>query len=243
MADFREADMMAKVVAGVESYMLHVEFESSYKSNIAMQKRMLRYYAYMRWNTDLPIYQIVAILKEPEIRKITSQMHSTVQGLDVLKYQYRVVKVYEMDKKQILQERKVVLYPLRIFMKHDGETEEEHIRECLQVTEMLEDKDYYFLTRECLRKKYRKSQYEPWIKEEIIMQSTLGRDIYEKGLEQGVGKGFSTTLIKLLTQRFGVLPDELKEQIRNLDVETLDSLLGGVMKYQNLEEVNRLLNP
>ncbi len=88
-----------------------------------------------------------------------------------------------------------------------------------------------------------------------MMDSTFGRETYEKGyerglelglekgLQHGMGNGLSSILIKLLTKRFGILPKELKDQIRQLDVETLDFLLGGVMEYQNLEEVKQLMKP
>ena len=36
-------------------------------------------------------------------------------------------------------------------MKHEGESEEEHIRECLAAVETLPDADYYFLLVECLK--------------------------------------------------------------------------------------------
>ena len=36
-------------------------------------------------------------------------------------------------------------------MKYEEETEEEHIQECLRAVEDLEDKDYYYLTVQCIK--------------------------------------------------------------------------------------------
>lgn len=57
---------------------------------------------------------MLVVLKKPEnIKNIQGSFESTVQDLDILKYNYKVVKAYEIDKSEILKEGKVVLYPLR----------------------------------------------------------------------------------------------------------------------------------
>ena len=114
-------------------------------------------------------------------------------------YDYEVVKIYEFNKHEVDRANKPVLVPLRVFMKHPGETEEEHIQECLRVAESLEDKDYYFLTEQCMRKLYQKSQYEPHVKGEILMQSTLYREPFEKGMEKGMEKGLEKGMINMLS--------------------------------------------
>ena len=42
--DMIEMDFLAKVNINEESFILHIEFESAYKSNTEMLKRMLKYY-------------------------------------------------------------------------------------------------------------------------------------------------------------------------------------------------------
>jgi hypothetical protein len=64
--DMREMDYLAKIKLNQENFILHVEFESAYRSNIEMQKRMLRYYTYIKWHNDLPIYQVLVLLKKPD---------------------------------------------------------------------------------------------------------------------------------------------------------------------------------
>ena len=57
---------------------------------------------------------MLVVLKEPEnVKNIQGSFESTVQDLDILKYKYKVIKAYEIDKNEILKEGKVVLYPLR----------------------------------------------------------------------------------------------------------------------------------
>lgn len=245
--DMREMDFLAKVNLNKESFILHIEFETVYKSNTEMMKRMLRYYTYIKWHNDLPIYQVLVVLKKPKnVKNIKSSFESTVQDLDVMKYNYKVMKAYEIDKKEILKQKNIVFYPLRVFMKHDGETEKEHILECLSVVENLEDTDYYFLTVECLKKLYQTSEYEEFVKEEIYMSSALYKEPYEKGIEEGLGLGetraLARTLTKLLLKRFGILTEDLRNGIQKLDATTLEILIDNIDGYNNIEDVKKYIH-
>ncbi len=188
--DMREMDFLAKIDIDPEDFILHIEFETAYRSNNEMMKRMLRYYTYIKWHNDLSIYQVLVVLKKPKnVKNIQDCFESKVQDLDILKYKYKVIKVYEIDKNEILEEGKIVLYPLRVFMKYEEKTEEEHIQECLRAVEDLEDKDYYYLTVQCIKKLYKGSEYEVYVKEEILMQSVLYQEPFDKGKKEGIEKG------------------------------------------------------
>lgn len=135
-------------------------------------------------------------------------------------------------------------------MKHEGETEEDHILECLAAAEGLQDTDYYFLTVECLKKLYQTSEYESFVKEEIYMSSALYREPYEKGLKDGEIKGeikgetkaLSRTALKFLIKKFGVIPDDLKEGIQKLDASTLEIIIDNILEYESLEEVKKYIH-
>jgi hypothetical protein len=152
MADMKKPDYLAKIKLRGEHFILHMEFETNYRSNKEMQRRMLRYYTGLYWHEDLPIVQAVIILKEPTVKEISDGIESTVLGQNVIKHHYRVVKLYAMNKYDILDKQVVALYPLRVFMQHAQETPLEHIKECLDVAEKTSDPDFYFLTVECSRK-------------------------------------------------------------------------------------------
>ena len=190
------------------------------------------------------------VLKKPtNVKNIEGGFKSTVQDLEVMQYRYKVIKAYEIDKYEVLKEKQVVLYPLRVFMKHEGESEEEHIMECLRVVEDLPDTDYYFLLVECLKKLYEKGKYEKFVKEEIYMSSVLYKEPYEKGFEEGELKGKLegrkeekvNTAIKFLTKRFGILPAKVRNRLQELDLSTLDVILDKVLEYKDLEEVKKYI--
>ncbi|MDP4178591.1 MAG: hypothetical protein Q8900_09660 [Bacillota bacterium] len=252
MADMNKADYIAKVNLKNEKFILHMEFESNFKSNSEMIKRMLRYFIYIYQNEDLPIYQVLVILKEASTKNILDGFESTVQNELIMKYKYKIVKVYEFNKYDFTKEGKEVLFPLRVFMKHGNETDEEHIAECLQLTESLEDKDFYYLTAECIKKYYSKDKFEKvkkFIKEEIYMSSALFKDPYEygveKGIEKGIEKGSKQELLKnvtkLLTKKFGILPSEIRVKIEKSEAYNLEIILDEIFNLEKLADVLKFL--
>lgn len=68
---------------------------------------------------------------------------------------------------------------------------------------------------------------------------------WEKGLAQGLEKGKSDALartaIHLLTERFGKLPQDMKDAITKSDITSLQLLLSNIFRYETLEDVNKYL--
>jgi hypothetical protein len=245
MADMKKPDYLAKIKLHGEYFILHMEFESAYKSNNEMQRRMLRYYSNLYWNEDIPIKQVLVLMKEPKISNITNGVKSVVMGENVIEHFYSVVKLYKMDKYEVLEKQITSLYPLRVFMEHKGESSEEHIRECLDVAEQVNDPDYYFLTVECSRKLFGAEILEKIVKEAIYMASALYKTPYEAGKTEGKieGKieGKAEILVKQLTKKFGILPTDIRNKISKADVYYLDLIAESVFDLQSLDDALKYL--
>ena len=67
----------------------------------------------------------------------------------------------------------------------------------------------------------------------------------EKGMEKGIGQGetkaLQKTVIKLLTKKFGVLPEDIREKISKLDAITLEIIIGDIFEYESLEDINKYI--
>ncbi|GLI51922.1 transposase [Tepidanaerobacter syntrophicus] len=67
----------------------------------------------------------------------------------------------------------------------------------------------------------------------------------EKGLEEGLEKGKVTALaktaLKLLSRKFGPLPEELKSKISKLDAVTLEVIIDGIFDYESLDDVKKYI--
>jgi predicted transposase/invertase (TIGR01784 family) len=73
-------------------------------------------------------------------------------------------------------------------------------------------------------------------KEEGIIQGI------EKGIEKGEAKALGKTAIKLLTKKFGTLPEELKIELSKLDSATLEVIIDDIFEYKNLEDIKKYIH-
>ncbi len=74
---------------------------------------------------------------------------------------------------------------------------------------------------------------------EVLM--TLAERFVEKGIEKGETNALVKTAIKLLTKKFGNLPEEVKTKISKLDNSTLEIIIEGIFEYKSLDDIKRYL--
>jgi predicted transposase YdaD len=265
MTDMKKPDYVAKIKLHGEYFLLHMEFESSFRSNIDMQRRMLRYYSNLCWNEELPILQAVVLLKESGVKNISNGLNSSIFGKEVLKHHYEVIKLYEMDKYEILKSKATALYPLRVFMKHRGESPIEHLKECFAAAETINDPDFYFLTVQCGGRLYGEEMLKIIVKEAIYMASALYLNPYEKGKMEGKiegklegksegklegklegkteGKleGKTDLILRQLFKKFGIVPLDIKDKIGEAEQYQLDLIAEGIFDFQSIDDTRKYL--
>ena len=108
----------------------------------------------------------------------------------------------------------------------------------------MEDPDYYFLTVECGKKLYGTDLISRIIKEAIYMSSVLYKHPYEKGKEDGITEGMEKgernelikTVIKLLTKKFGMISDEIREKIKSADIYKLELITENIFEIKTPDE-------
>ncbi|MEZ0537302.1 Rpn family recombination-promoting nuclease/putative transposase [Caldicellulosiruptoraceae bacterium PP1] len=70
------------------------------------------------------------------------------------------------------------------------------------------------------------------------MQEGIKKGI-EKGIEKGETMALVKTAIKLLTKKFGIIPNELKEKLQELDATTLEIIVENILDIERLDELNK----
>ena len=63
----------------------------------------------------------------------------------------------------------------------------------------------------------------------------------EKGIQQGERRKSLNYAIKLLTKKFGKLPEEYKEKLNNADIEILDLIIEEIFSLESLDNVDKYL--
>jgi hypothetical protein len=71
---------------------------------------------------------------------------------------------------------------------------------------------------------------------------TLAEVLREEGVAKGEIKTLIKMAIKLLTQKFGVMPAEYSEAITKLDSTNLEILIDGIKGFEDLDDVKKFLD-
>lgn len=75
---------------------------------------------------------------------------------------------------------------------------------------------------------------------EILKQE--GREEGElRGIEKGENRALAKTAIRLLTKRFGTLPEDARLKIEKLDTVTLEIIIDEILEYKSLEDAKKYL--
>ncbi|WP_346200975.1 Rpn family recombination-promoting nuclease/putative transposase [Caldifermentibacillus hisashii] len=89
-------------------------------------------------------------------------------------------------------------------------------------------------------------QIETTFPEGSEVAMTLADILREEGMQEGLQKGrqegvqaLSKIALQQLTDKYGTLPEDLKENIRQADLATLETILQNIFKYQNIDEVKK----
>ncbi|MCM3798036.1 Rpn family recombination-promoting nuclease/putative transposase [Caldibacillus thermoamylovorans] len=61
----------------------------------------------------------------------------------------------------------------------------------------------------------------------------------EKGRQEGASQALAKTALQQLTEKFGALPEDLKEDIKEADLATLETILQNIFKYQSIDDVKK----
>ncbi len=74
---------------------------------------------------------------------------------------------------------------------------------------------------------------------EVLM--TLAERFVEKGMEKGETNALVKTAIKLLTKKFGNIPEEVRTKISKLDNSTLEIIIEGIFEYKSLDDIKKYI--
>jgi len=154
---------------------------------------------------------------------------------------------------------KILLTLLRDIFTKDGEKLEESILRSIHYLNELEDRQtgteyletimrYVFSAGKSLTKRNINKmihQIETNYPEGSEVTMTLAEMWMEEGREEGREEGgvaaLSETTIQLLTEKFGKVPQDIKDDILNSDMATLKLMLFNIFRYESIEDVRRYI--
>lgn len=236
----RIADYLAKVKKGDSEFILHIEFESSYKDNIRI--RMLNYYSRLVKKYKLPVYQVVIYLNPKDANKdIPNTYYDDFLNQKHIN-QYHVIKVGDIDPNLILNNKWYGLYPLLPLTKNANIKESLEIINKAEVSEKLK-KNLYFCAVILGGLKYKQDFLKTIIQEDFMKESSMYQYLFKEVEENAFKKGRVADILLVIKKRFKRVPKRISTKIRAIkDTSTLEELLIAAVEAKTIKDFEKKLN-
>lgn len=209
---------------------LHLEFQVKAASTPPLPLRMLDYWVRLYRRYNLPVTQVIILLKE------TSIVIPEVFAVEQTRHSYRVIKMWEQDPELLLQD--TALLPLASLCRA-SEPNRLLTRVAEQVAniETTAQKGQITACTEILAGlRFDDNLIKQLFREDVMQESVVYQRILREGLQQGLEQGLKTSIIDALHSRFDVVPENLIEQLAPLTLERLQQLNRQAWTCQTLEE-------
>ncbi|MCC5604925.1 Rpn family recombination-promoting nuclease/putative transposase [Nostoc favosum] len=213
-----------------ENRILHLEFQTTPKSETPIPLRMLDYFVRLVRQYDVPITQVVIFLQETSNEIAFTEEYVN----EMTHHRYRVVRMWEQDSAFFLDNP--ALLPLAPLTQTDSP--QRLLSQVAQSVARISDRE----TRQNIAAyteilaglKFEKDLIQQFLGEEIMQESVIYQDILQKGKQQEA----VSFCLRLLNQRFGELNSFIIERVQVLSVEKLEALGAALF---NILEVSDLV--
>jgi len=255
----RIADVVAKVTSREgepELLLIHVEVQARRRRDVPA--RMFDYYALLRRTYRLPIAPVLIYLRGGRSGSRREEFRVRLFGREMLRFRYDCLALGKLDASDhvrseeallsglaALMDRSKVAEPLRLrlsMLDRIGKSGYDPYRKFL-LTNLVE---VYFELQEDEVERFETALAIPEFKEARKMATSHVDRIMEEGRKEGRQEGRNEgavlakqgTLLRLLSKRFGTLPEELVSRIQGTtSIEALDAALDQVLDASRLDEI------
>ncbi len=100
----------------------------------------------------------------------------------------------------------------------------------------------YCVLTEKEEQELRQKVVQEFTQKEVLAVMEITTSWHEKGRQEGRLEGISKILIKQSQKRFGALPPDILEKIKELSVEQLDLLAESLLEVASLDELRQAVN-
>jgi len=249
----RHSDELLLVQGEKGSFLMLTELQLH--RDLKMGLRMRAYAGLAEQKYELPVYPVVLLLLPPE-EKVAGYYHSEFMGL-VAHQDYRVVKAWAVDAREVLKREVLALVPYVPLMeganeeviregvallRRRGVGEEMEIVLALFASFVMEPEQIQKIVRwdmAVLRE-------SPWYQEILQEGRQLGwQQGRQEGWQQGRQEGTRQGILRLLKVRFDLateVMEELAEQLQALvELPVLEDLLVAAVQVESLDSFRVLL--
>jgi hypothetical protein len=239
--DARRADTLAQVETidgDPELVLFHMEAERLRRTEFRF--RMWEYYALIRGRTRQPVFPIVVYLSPGTGGVVLETYSEGVFGTTFLTFQYWAVGLPDLSADDYRESENLVGVALSALMKPSSVgsvlQKWEAIRRIL--TSSLDESRKILLTNVVENyiplSETEAEQYNQLVEQDNTREAEEMISVYE---ERGIVKGQRLALLRLLRQKFGLLPEAVEVRVRKMDTPELEVLIDRILTATTLEEL------
>ncbi|MEH2274195.1 MAG: DUF4351 domain-containing protein [Nostoc sp.] len=212
-----------------ENRILHLEFQTTIKSQKTISLQMLDYYVRLTRTYQVPVTQVVIFLQETSNEIAFTEEYVS----EVITHRYRVVRMWEQDSALFLSN--LALLPLAPLTRTDSAQAllSQVAEEIAKIPDIETRQDTAAYTEILAGLKFEKDFIRQLLREDIMQESVIYQDILQKG-EQKEAFRF---LNRQLNRRFGKIDSSIFERIRVLSTEQLEQLGEEFLDFSNISDL------
>ena len=212
---------------------LHLEFQTSTKSQPPLSFRMLDYYVRLKRKYNCPIIQIIIFLKKSNSPIVFQEKYED----EKIVHKYKVIRLWEEDTNYFLSQPN--LYPFAVLT--NNEYPQETLEKVAQKINEIELKELQADLIACtsilagltLEAKVIKSL----LKEETMKSSVIYQEIKKAGKIEGKIEEALNLTLKIINQNLGKIDSNLLDKIKNLSLENLENLTLSSFNFKSLGDL------
>ena len=212
-----------------ENRILHLEFQTTIKSQKPISLRMLDYYVRLTRKYQVPVTQVVIFLQET-----TNEIAFTEEYVsEVTTHRYRVIRMWEQDSAIFLSN--LALLPLAPLTRTDSAQAllSQVAEEIAKIPDMETRQNTAAYTEILAGLKFEKDFIRQLFQEEIMQESVIYQDI----LHQGEQKEALKYTLRLVNRRFGEIDSLIIERLQVLSTEQLEGLGEEFLDFSNVADL------
>ncbi|MEH2393011.1 MAG: DUF4351 domain-containing protein [Nostoc sp.] len=212
-----------------ENLILHLEFQTTIKSQKSIALRILDYYVRLTRTYQVPVTQIVIFLQETSNEIAFTEEYVS----EVTTHRYRVIRMCEQDSALLLSN--LALLPLAPLTRTDSAQVllSQVAEEIAKIPDIETRQNTAAYTEILAGLKFEKDFIRQLLREDIMQESVIYQDILQKG-EQKEAFRF---LNRQLNRRFGEIDSSIFEIIRVLSTEQLEQLGEEFLDFSNISDL------
>ncbi|MBD2199587.1 MULTISPECIES: DUF4351 domain-containing protein [Calothrix] len=216
-----------------ENRILHLEFQTTIKSQTPIALRMLDYYVRLTRKYQVPVTQVVIFLQETSDEIAFTEEYIS----EVTTHRYRVIRMWEQDSAIFLGN--LALLPFAPLTRTDSPTAllSQVAQEIAKIPDIETRQNTAAYTEILAGLKFEKYFIRQLLREELMQESVIYQDILQKGEQRGEQKEALKYTLRLINRRFGEIESVILERLQVLSTEQLESLGEDFLYFSSMSDL------